>query len=218
MKDLIVVIPYTEVRGMMTTYLRQLEKAEIETSLVKLLDIPNGNAGGTHGYAISLMRKGCERFADYKAVIFSDAFDVLFYGTKQQVLDKIPQTFVLMAAERNCYPDPLNISGDTPWKYVNCGLTAGTPLNILRWLQLQELHPEYDQNGLNQRFFNKRRQEGSELAFIDETTNLFYCLFGECGELEFQNEVPVNTLFGTMPNFIHANGKCGFAPMFTEGK
>jgi len=207
MKDLLVVMPCTQEYGSMQEYVRQLVAAEIHAHIEKLASIPNGNAGGTHAYAIDLMRRNCQRFSDYQKIVFSDAFDVLFYGTKAEAIRKIPEDRVMLAAERNCYPEKLEIGGDTAWRYVNCGLSAGTPANFLTWLDEQEKHPFYHPIGLNQGFFNRLLQEGSPLARIDSRTELFYCLFGETNELHFENGLPVNTVLGTHPNFVHANGK-----------
>ena len=136
----------------------------------------------------------------------------MFYGTKEEVIAKIPEDHVLCAAERNCYPDPSlvpNIPGNTPWRFANGGLTAGTPRSILDWVDKIEAHRYYNPTGLNQGFLNALLAESSPLVQIDSRTELFYCLFGETCELEFRDGLPRNTVCNTSPNFIHANGKWG---------
>ena len=211
MNDLLVILPCTQEYGLMPEYLRQLREAEIDVHVERLESIPNGNAGGTHAYALDIYRRCAQRFDNYRNLVFSDAFDVLFYGTKEEVLGKIPFDRVLLAAERNCYPDPSlssSIPGKTPWRFANGGLACGTPESFLKWVEEIEKHPLYAPSGLNQRFYNLLLAMGFPLVSIDATTDLFYCLFLEEGELDFQNGLPINKLCRTRPNFLHFNGKC----------
>lgn len=210
MKDLIVIMPCTSPAGYVNEYLLQLARAQIDVYVDRLESFSNMNGGGTHAFAIEFMRRWASKFRDYKKIVFSDAFDVLFYGTKEDVLRKIPDDHILLAAERNCYPDislARHFPGRTAWRFVNCGLTAGTPDNILNWLEQIEKHPLYLPNGLNQRMLNWLRRDESPLAPIDDMTELFYCLFLEKDELVFEDGLPKNSVLGTHPNFIHANGK-----------
>jgi hypothetical protein len=157
----------------------------------------------------NIFRDCLKHFSDYKKIIFSDGFDVLFYGTAEEVIRKIPNDRVLLAAERNCYPDPSIASqciGDTPWRYANGGLTAGTPENINAWIDSIEKHPLYHPEALNQQVFNMLRAENSPLVPIDSRTELFYCAFIDEGELGAENGMPINKLCGTHPNFLHFNG------------
>ncbi len=207
MKDLLVTMGASEVRGYMAEYLGQLQDAGIETNIDKLGDFPNKNGGGTLGFQIKKERELAQRFSDYEKIVFTDAWDVLFYGTKADVICKIPDDYVLLGAERNCYPDALPIAGDTPWRFTNGGLMAGSPKNILAWLDGLERHPLYRPDDINQRLYNLLLLQGSELVSIDSRTELFYCLILDNAELQFERGLPVNTLCGTHPNFIHANGK-----------
>jgi hypothetical protein len=157
----------------------------------------------------------CKRFSDYQAIVFSDAFDVLFYGSKEDVLEKIPETGVLVATERNCWPDTTlgaGMPGSTDWKYANGGLLAGKPKEILQWFDEIESHPIYKESWCNQGFFNVLKYSGSHSCRFDEATTLFYCLHSENNELQFDGETPVNSVLGTHPNFIHANGKWPWPP------
>jgi hypothetical protein len=213
MKDLLVILSCTSEQGMMAKYRSQLAAAEIDVYVDKIDGFPNSNGGGTLGHQVQGQRRLARQFEEYGKLIFTDAFDVLFYGTGGDVMEKIPDDHVLLAAERNCYPDPSlapTFPGTTAWRYVNGGMMAGTPERILEWLNEIERHPLYDPNGLNQRFFNLVRYSGSSLVPIDERTELFYCLYLEQNELAFENGLPVNTVLGTHPNFIHANGKWGW--------
>lgn len=190
----------------MKTYLRQLNDAGIETHVEPIHDF---EAANTLGGQVRGQRELAKRFFRYQNIIFTDAFDVAFHGTKQDVLSKIPENHVLQAAERNCWPDPKledGMQGDTPWKFVNGGMLAGKPHIILRWLDNIEKHKFYNHKLCNQGFFNFLRYNRDPLIHIDETTELFYCLFKENRELQFEDGLPINTVCKTRPNFIHANG------------
>jgi hypothetical protein len=166
---------------------------------------------------LELYRDWAARFTDYENLVISDAFDVLFYGTIDEVVSKIPTDNVLLAAERNCYPDPTIASrctGDTPWRYVNGGLTAGTPARILEWMDALESCPYYHPQALDQQVLNMLRADNSPLTPIDSHTELFYCAFIDEGELGAENGMPLNKLCGTHPNFIHFNGGADNAGWF----
>jgi|SRR6267154_40902 len=213
MKDLLVILCSSGARGFQEKYVEQMLEAGIQVRVELLEEFPNSNGGGTLGHQVQGQRALARECSEYQKLVFTDAFDVLFYGTKEDVIRKIPDGHVLLAAERNCYPDQSLAStfpGTTAWRYVNGGMMCGRPERILEWLDEIERHPLYDPNGLNQRFFNLLRHNGSSLIPIDERTELFYCLFLEQSELAFENGLPVNTVLGTHPNFIHANGKWGW--------
>ncbi len=207
MKDLLVIMCCTEPQGTMAEYQRQLADAGIDVHVEPMKDFAAANCLGAQ---VAGERELATRFRDYGKIMFSDAFDVLFYGTKADVLAKIPDKGVLLAAERNCYPDATladGMWGTTPWRFVNGGLLAGTPDAILEWLDRIETHPMYNPAFCNQSFFNLLRFNKSSLMRIDDTTELFYCLFGERDELHFGADgFPVNGVCKTRPQFIHANG------------
>lgn len=210
MNDLLVIMPATQEYGLMKQYIGQLEDAKVDYHVVRLSEIPNGNAGGTHAYALDFYRRSAQLFGQYKKLVFSDAFDVLFYGTADEVFHKIPDNHVLCAAERNCYPDPslaLAIDGHTPWRFANGGLCAGPPHAFLSWVREIENHPRYNPQGLNQGFLNLLLAGRSHLVSLDSWTKLFYCMYQDRGEFDWHEGKPINKLCGTTPNFIHFNGK-----------
>lgn len=216
MKDLIVILNATTVRGTMTEYLRQLYAAGIEYYIKWTPSYPAG--GGTLQHKVDLFREMTDKFSDYEKIVFSDAFDITFYGRKEDVMRKIPDG-ILFAAEKNCYPDPTiahRIAGETPWRFINGGLTAGTVRGIRRWIA--EIHADSNYNGaaLDQAVLNLLRTEDSPLANCDQRTELFFCLFGGYPELEFERGIPLNTLCGTTPQFLHGNGSWDRAEMFAK--
>jgi hypothetical protein len=90
---------------------------------------------------------------------------------------------------------------------------AGTPAAILRWLDAVEAHAAYAPGFTNQALFNILRFIGTPLAPIDDRTELFYVLYGEVNELQFQQGIPVNSVYGTRPNFLHAAGGYDIRPI-----
>lgn len=203
-KDLMVVMCCPYITGTLKLYLWQLEKAGIE---YRLLPTPPPGLGGRIESTLWVAKE----FSDYRAIICSDAFDVTFYGTKAEVMGKIPDHGVLQAAEKNCYPEDLaareKIQGSTPWKYVNGGLSMGTPQSFMAWCDEVKRHPDYRPDVIDQEFFNRRLVESSPLCVLDSRTDVFFCLYTGYEELKFERGRPVNTLCGTHPNFIHANGR-----------
>jgi hypothetical protein len=210
MKDLLVLMAMTNPKHLFDTYIRQLDDAGIESYVERVQCFPNENCGGMFGYKVEALRRLAIRFKDYRKLVFTCAWDVMFFGSAEDVLNKIPDEGVLLAAERNCYPDPSIgslIAGDTPWRYVNGGCMAGTPAAIEEWTYAVERQPSYLPLEPDQGQLNVLLMEGSPLARIDGRTNLFYCLAGETGELGFIAGLPYNTVCDTRPNFLHFNGR-----------
>ena len=207
--DLLVIIGCSVVKGWMPTYVRQLSDAGIAVHIEMLTD-ETVKYGGSSEFVFKDKRRLAERFANYKKLIFSDGWDVLFFGTREEVIRKIPNDYVLLAAERNCWPKYIElddkIEGPTAWRYANGGLLAGTPENIIVWLDALMRHSRFNGEHVDQYLYNLLLYDRSELLHIDDHTELFYCALKEQEELQFENELPVNTACATHPQFIHANG------------
>ncbi len=209
MRDLIVVMGASSLQGTMSEYLSQLSAAKIHTYVHPIdSNRPNLNSGGTLGGKINDFRMLASQFSCYENIIFSDAWDVTFFGTREDVIRKIPHSYVLQAAEKNQFPI-LSFGGwhGSPWRYVNGGLTAARTSVLLQWLDDLE-KVEFYQEGMNdQAFFNELIATDSRLCRIDSKTDLFFCVSGGREELIFQDGLPFNTYWETWPNFIHCNGR-----------
>lgn len=206
MKDVLVLMGASRENGTMKEYLQQLKDADIDTHV---WSIDDWSKSGTLGFQVEKYIELAHQFKDYKYLIFTDAWDVTFYGSKADVLAKMPDIEVLWAAERNCFPDPSlapKMKGTTPWRFVNGGMMCGTPELIHDFFVQIQKAPGYNPDLLNQGYFNTLRFNDSDLIHIDTHTHLFYTLYLEGEELQFEKGLPVNTLLGTKPNFIHANG------------
>lgn len=211
--DLLVVTAASCEAGTMPLYLSQLQKAGIEYQIESLAGIQQHELN--LGFKVRWLRMLSQKYSQYERLVCTDAFDVTFFGKKEDVLDKVPMSGVLWGAEKNCYPNPAvadRIQKRTPWCFANGGVWAGTPKSFLEWADAVEQHPAYLPGYLDQEFYNERLADGSGLCVIDDQTNLFFCLYCGYPELDFENGLPVNRLLGTHPNWIHANGKSG-----TEG-
>ncbi len=195
--------------GFMALYLSQLKAAGIDVNVEMMIDFANSGGGGTLGGKIEGIRKVCTIAGNFDHIIFSDAFDVQFFGSKADVIAKMPNEGVLMAAEKNCYPEPelaAQIDMPTVWAFVNGGLLCGRPSEFLKWCDAIEAHPAYDPNALDQAWFNRRLAESSPIVKVDSRCEIFLCLFGDDSELCFCGGLPYNKVTGTSACFIHANG------------
>ena len=224
MKDLIVVtastIPASDPRsGTLALYLTQLDTAGIDSNVQSLPVMPmaEGGAPGTLELFISVLRDIASEFSDYERIVATDGWDVTFYGSKEDVIRKIPMDRPLIGAAKECYPwgvaerEPRE--GETPWRYANGGLIAGTPAGFIRMADGMAAHCRYRPRFENQGMLNVLLAEGSDLFYHDTNTKLFFCLFDGYPELDFENGLPVNMLCGTHPQWIHANGRWNTAEM-----
>lgn len=219
MNDLLVISGATCEYGTLPLYRKQLADAGIEHYVEQLNPDDVGGSGGNLAYKVKMLRKWANQFSHYERLVFTDAFDVTFYGTKEELIKKVPIDYVLWAAEKNCYPELAiadRIAGDTPWRYANGGCLCGSPQSVLDWCSAAESHPIYAPAALDQWFYNQLLMQGDPLIHIDSHTELFFCLFLGYSELEFEKGKPINTLCGTSPLFLHANGKWSQAEMWDK--
>jgi hypothetical protein len=214
MKDILVSTAVSKVDGMLTENLRRLSSEGITVNLESI----GGQAFGI-GFKINLIRRLAKQFSDYEFLILSDGWDVMFYGTKQELMERIPRDRVLWAAEKNCWPyaELEKVIPDRgPWRFANGGLLAGTPQNFLSMCNLIEAHPRYDPQHIDQGFMDLLLAEGADFFAIDSMTHLFFCLFKGYDELQFHQGRPFNALHETWPLFIHANGHWPADEMFRK--
>lgn len=211
MSNVIVCTYCDEERGMLDEYRNQVLSAGIAFHLELISPFPHPS-NLPLSFKLHWMRQFATDFPHASRLIFTDAYDVLFVGTRED-LDSIPEE-VQWAAERNCYPEPalskLFYGVDTPWRYVNAGLMSGSPEAILDWVADAERHPDYDPGMLDQGWLNRRRVDTVGLVQLDHTTRAFYVMSKdlEGGELQAKNGRPWNSVFDTFPVFFHFSGHC----------
>lgn len=222
MKDVIVVSPITERRGMLDEYEDQLAAAGIDFHL-EAVQLADGINSMTARWKFGFLKRMCERFGEYSRIIFTDAWDVLFFGSKEELLEKIP-ALPIMSAERNCWPEnDLNFKQEIPgpWRYYNAGMVAGCPLDIFTVVS-NLLHMD-DLDIMEQAWMNRQLARGRTPFSIDSRTELFYTVSfdREDGSLQTRDGKLWNLTTGTCPQFFHFSGKCSSAPfraMLREGE
>jgi hypothetical protein len=212
--DLLVITAATsDSGGMLPQYREQLARAGIPFH-IEIMASPSDASIAT---MLVNLRRRAEQFSQYGRLVMTDAFDVVFFGTKEEVIAKIPLDHVLWGAEKNCFSD-VHLSGPIlnrypdqgPWFFVNGGLLTGTPQAIIDLTLAVEKEKLYAPFFINQTFLNILRASGSELVEVDYRCELFQCLHLGYPELEFEKGKMVNTKWGTRPSFAHANG--GWSP------
>ena len=217
MNDVIIIMGASQVAGTMPLYLQQLSSAGIPVHVEPYAWAHWIGRNGTLQEKIEIYRQMAHRFREYERLVFTDAWDVTFYGTKEELIERIPNDRILLAAEKNCYPDP-NIAplvpDRGPWRFANGGAHCGTPEAYLAWCDAidQTGYP----NMIDQGWFNYLLSQNHPAMQIDHRTELFFCLFCGYEELEFIKGKPHNTLHDTHPLFVHANGKWDYTRMLLD--
>lgn len=215
-KDLIVIAGATHREGFLDEYETQLACADIRFHLEPLTNLPGGANSITMRRRIDYIRAMADNFSDYAHIIMTDAWDVLFLGTKEDLLNKVGDG-VEISAERNCYPEPhlrqpiLNHYGcdPLPWSFANNGMLFGSPAKLLELCDAASKFGDLDI--LDQAWFNRRLVEDrADLFSLDVLTDVFYVVSStqEGGQLRMKNGRPWNSLCDSFPCFFHFSGKC----------
>lgn len=202
MKDVIVVLHATHRAHLMDEYEAQLRYAEIDCH-VEPVDLPDGIGSMTMRWRLDYWKRMSEKFSEWDRIIFTDAWDVLYFGPREQLLWIIPP--VLMSAERNCWPDEsLAHEGPSPWRYPNPGMLAGYPEAIIDWTNRFAMFPDVE---LMDQLWSNRFHSYIPL---DTRTMLFYVASAdkEDGSLQKVLGAPCNMRYHTFPQFIHFAGPC----------
>ena len=213
MNDVIVCSYATERAGMLDEYENSLAAAGIDFHL-EIVSLPQGIGSVTARWKFEFMARMAEQFSSYQRIIFTDAWDVMFIGGKEELLPKIPE-HVLVSAERNCWPEADladQFSDHTPWRFCNAGMISGHPHAITAWVPWALGTADLDM--LEQAWFNRRYADTPTPFVLDETTSLFYTVSfdREGGELQLKFEKPWNSVDDTHPQFFHFAGPCSSVP------
>lgn len=151
-------------------------------------------------------------------LIFTDAWDVLFYHNEatlleleEQIEGMVPGN-ILFGGEINVWPPdaghyPLRGSKQ-PYLYLNAGMFAGLGSNIallLEYFNMHQLNDSIDDQREWHRIANNK--VGQESLVLDGTCRMFQNLFMAEDDVEMVEGRPHNKRFDTWPMFIHGNGK-----------
>lgn len=224
MNEVIVVAQITHREGMIDEYEKQLTDAGIPFYWHQISPLPLGANSITASRRIAYIRDMASQFRTYQHIVMTDAWDVLFYGTKDELVSKLPENMIV-SAERNCYPEAhltKEFVSESPWRFANNGMLAGAPERLLYWCDVAERNYSGDAHILDQAWFNRRCLD-SQLVWLDEITSIFYVVSGwlEDGSLKRLGTRPWNSKYDTLPNFFHFSGKCpdsGFRELLETGK
>lgn len=213
MKDVIVVSYTTKRGGMLDEYEDQLAAADIDFHLEPVV-LEDGIVSITAQRKLDFVIDLCKKFEDYARIVFTDAWDVLFYGSKDDLLPKIP-SWPMFSAERNCWPEPdlaPKFASTSPWRFANAGMLTGSPAPLTVWAKAVRRIPETEL--MEQIWLNRRIAEERFPGILDETTGLFYTVScdREDGALQIRGGKPFNARYGTYPQFLHFSGRCSSTP------
>jgi hypothetical protein len=196
--EVIVVAGATHRAGLLDDYQRQLEQAGVLFHLEMVAPMPAGPNSMTMRRKAEFVRQMSEMFINYATIYITDAWDVLFFGTKQELNNK--SSLFLFSAERNSYPEQVEARGDTLWRYLNAGCMCGDPRWLVQWgteiLKLSDL------DLLDQAWMNRNMNNFP----IDTSTSLFYTVSANDSDLKAKNGRPWNSACDTYPNFLHFSG------------
>jgi len=152
-------------------------------------------------------------------VIFVDAWDMLFLGTKQELVDKLAGRPITHFTEKLCWPDPekcgLYPGISSPWRYVNGTGPAGLGKDIAAAIEEGNAHfpiKEYEvparldaKQDNDQRFWTDVYLSG--VGELDSNCHVHQSLvMGQTGDFRIKDGRLYNKVTGSAPCFVHANG------------
>jgi len=167
---------------------------------------------------IGLMQKihAVQRFvyevAPESLVCFVDGYDVQLEVSVPVIETRyrsLGVSGVLMNAEANCFPYPDREAdypeGDTPFRFVNSGCyigTAGEIRKLFDAMRVDRIPAEVN----DQAIFTEYYLANPNAFTLDTECRLFQCLFRAGEWVKRENGIYINTLTGTRPLVLHANG------------
>lgn len=155
-------------------------------------------------------------------ICFTDSKDVLFLGTKSNIIDVYKKHFlnkIVFNAEINCWPD-ISISNQFPkqeftFKYLNSGCYIG-PTKLIHKLIKESLKfskQDYNENPFghfnNDQFVCQKTYLNNLFADdieLDYYCRLFQTLYGVQDEIEYLETSIYNKHTKSNPLIIHGNG------------
>jgi len=146
-------------------------------------------------------------------VCFLDAYDMLCFGTPEELYNKIDSPLIF-AGDRCCWPSaPLAWNYpycNTPWKYVNAGGLAGFAPDVHEFLTRIDGYMKFTypakQADCEQLYFTLKYLDGE--GRVDSDCRIFHCMLDDpCDILAATGDRFMNTFTGTLPTFIHGQGK-----------
>ncbi len=213
----------TEVGGQMEVLQQQLKRAGISFGF--------GAPAGPFSWRGKLewYRDRLEGWDPSEKVILSDAWDVLWQGDARQMERLLPPKGILIAGEKNCWPDPEAQKhyppAPTPWMFVNSGGIVGRArevFDVLDWglKRFADRICEDDQRFWTSVFLRQKsacRNPDLPSVEIDYRCDVFQTMFlAISNELELREGKLHNLRTGTTPHLLHWNGGSNWPPELVE--
>lgn len=150
-------------------------------------------------------------FGDDEIVCFVDGYDVVQYGT----LDELEEKFrgfganLVMSAETYCWPSPwmkhLFPETTTKYRFPNCGMYIGYGWAIRKMLDWDAYRLAFDDQGYTHDFF--LRQTTCKFVLDHDCVMFQNCVFVPMTDFSYFQDRVVNHLKGTRPCFFHFSGR-----------
>lgn len=146
---------------------------------------------------------------DEDIILFSDAYDVAFCGTQQEVLSRFStfQKPIVFGCEKYCNPMPSLASHyairNTEFPYLNSGLFIGR-VNALRTCMEGYI---YDDRHDDQLFWTRKFIAHPDLIELDYDNKLFLNTVDfDMSKFEWNRQTNRASYDGRNPLFVHVNG------------
>ena len=201
-------------------FLRSAEDAGVEVVTLGLGQTWQGGdmnyPGG--GWKVVLLKEEMKKRREEEGlVMFTDSYDVVISGSKQQIIDQYQQfgARIVFGAENFCWPDA-SLKSEYPeiesgMRYLNSGGFIGSARDIAEMLDAGGDIKNLDDDQLfyTRIYLDKDLRQKHNIV-LDHKAQLFQNLNGEQEnvELRFEDSEPYleNLVYETRPLVIHGNG------------
>jgi len=149
-------------------------------------------------------------FDDNEIVCFVDGYDVMQYGT----LDELEKKFrgfdvdLVMSAETYCWPSPwmkhLFPTTETKYRFPNCGMYIGYGWAIRKMLDWDIYRIAFDDQGYSHDFY--LRQNVCRFVLDHNCVMFQNCVFVPVTDFSYFQDRVINHMKGTRPCFFHFSG------------
>jgi hypothetical protein len=207
MKDVIVVAHATERKYLTDEYEGQLRDAHIDFH-IEPITLFDGIGSMTGRWRLDYWHRMCKKFSGYDRIVFTDAWDVLFFGNIYGMHTRLPP--LLISAERNCWPDESLAQwyrSTSPWRYPNPGMMCGYPEYIVAWIETLKAGLRFNADVMDQLAFCQLAASHPELVPLDTLTTLFYVVSADKEDGALSTSL-VNARYKTRPYLFHFAGTC----------
>ena len=167
-----------------------------------------------------------ENISDNDVICFIDAYDVLAFSNKDEILDKFYKfnSDLVLGAELNCYPEHIKhtypqTSNSTNYKYVNAGGYIGYKHAIEKlftWKPFDEIAKLcMSEVGGDQHYVSLYYIANYTSIALDTNCSIFQNMhWVNWNDFDIVNGRIVNRVLQTLPCFMHFNGQC----MWTDSR